>query len=37
MNKFVRTITNPLRAILRVVSPKAYVKLQYKTITGNML
>ena len=37
MNKFVRTITNPLRAVLRVVSPKAYVKLQYKTITGNKL
>ena len=37
MNKFVRTITNPLRWILKTISPTSYVKLQYKTITGHKL
>lgn len=37
MNRFVRKISNPLRNILKFVSPVGYVKLQYKTITGHKL
>lgn len=37
MNKILRILTNPLRNILKAISPKAYVKLQYKTITEHKL
>lgn len=37
MNKFVRKLTNPLRCILKAISPVSYVKLQYKSITGHKL
>ena len=37
MNKFTRTLTNPVRWVIKTVSPKAFVKLQYKTITGHKL
>lgn len=37
MNKFIRIVTNPARNILKAISPKAFIKLQYKSITGHKL